>query len=500
MGAESVSPRDLEVSAGAETARRRARSCAAVAFSAARLALTSALVLTPCLWRERIPAGDLGSHLYNAWLAGLVQRGQLEGLAVVPQCTNALFDGMLRLLMALGGPQVAERVAVSVCVLIFFWGAWSLVGAMARRRAWWIAPGLAVLTYGWVFHMGFFNFYLSLGLCCWALARWWKLGAKSPTAWALLAAAVLAHPLPVAWALGVGGYGIAARRMRPRTRPLLTAAALAGVAVLSWGASRFAFAEWNIRRLAAATGADQAWVFDTKYFPLAVGLMSAWGLAFLRLVALRGRLRFLLDVRTQVLLLTAAGVLILPDGLWFPQDALPFQFLSERMSLATGVLACGMLGQVRPRRWETILAVAVAAGFFMMLWKDHGRLVRVEQEVRRLVLALAPGQRVLSGLCQANSRVDGLRHVIDRACIGRCFSYGNYEPSSRQFMVRVLRPNRVVVATRQQVGEIEVGQYRVRPQDLPLYQVEWAADGGLRLRALAAGEPAGASVCRMAWQ
>jgi hypothetical protein len=41
------------------------------------------------------------------------------------------------------------------------------------RPAWHQLPCTAMLAYGWVFHMGFFNFYLSMGLCLWALAVVW---------------------------------------------------------------------------------------------------------------------------------------------------------------------------------------------------------------------------------------------------------------------------------------------------------------------------------------
>src|SRR5712671_1046037 len=43
----------------------------------------SAAALIPCFWHKHIEAGDLGSHVYNAWLAELVQRGELSGLRIV---------------------------------------------------------------------------------------------------------------------------------------------------------------------------------------------------------------------------------------------------------------------------------------------------------------------------------------------------------------------------------------------------------------------------------
>jgi len=36
----------------------------------------SALMVVPCWWHRRIEAGDLASHVYNAWLAQLIEKGQ----------------------------------------------------------------------------------------------------------------------------------------------------------------------------------------------------------------------------------------------------------------------------------------------------------------------------------------------------------------------------------------------------------------------------------------
>ena len=45
--------------------------------------LASLLVLLPCYWQARIQAGDLSSHIYNSWLAQLIEAGKLPGLVVV---------------------------------------------------------------------------------------------------------------------------------------------------------------------------------------------------------------------------------------------------------------------------------------------------------------------------------------------------------------------------------------------------------------------------------
>src|SRR3984893_16871570 len=55
----------------------------------------SAGLLIPCFWHRRIEAGDLGSHVYNAWLAQLIERGQAPGLYLARQWNNVLFDLLL---------------------------------------------------------------------------------------------------------------------------------------------------------------------------------------------------------------------------------------------------------------------------------------------------------------------------------------------------------------------------------------------------------------------
>src|SRR5580700_6838295 len=81
--------------------------------------LASIAVLMPCYWQARIQAGDLSSHIYNSWLAQLTEAGKLPGLVVVNQATNILFDRILSGLFRALGPDLAQRVAVSIAVLTF---------------------------------------------------------------------------------------------------------------------------------------------------------------------------------------------------------------------------------------------------------------------------------------------------------------------------------------------------------------------------------------------
>lgn len=458
----------------------------------ARVLSLSVALLIPCLWLPRIHAGDLSSHLYNAWLALLVQEGRLEGLTVSWQWTNILFDQLLRTLLRLLDVQICERVAVGLAVLIFFWGAFAFVNALSHREPWVLAPCLAALAYGWTFHMGFFNYYLSLGLSLWALAAFCRWGLSSPWFWALLTVAFLGHPLPVAWAGGMASYFWFAQKMRPSRRLFLMAGALACMAGLRIGLQRTWDTAWSVSQLANLTGGDQLWVYDDKYFAISVAMVILWGFLFLRLTEQRGDLHTFLSLPSQMAVVTAAGILILPHSVLFPGHAIAFQFISDRLSLAQGVLVCALLATSRFTTVERLGIPVVVALFFTILYMDSARWDRIETQMAQLVRTLPPDQRVVSRLCQPDVRVDPLRHMVDRACLGWCFAYANYEPSSRQFSVRSVRPNPVVAYDRTIVWGIETGQHIVQPHELPLYQIEWAESGqGLRLRALAAGEKAG---------
>src|SRR5690242_11527939 len=83
-------------------------------FSRSPLAyvLTSLAVLIPCFWQSRLQAGDLSSHLYNAWLAQLIGMGQAPGLGIASQHTNVLFDLLLSTLLRGVGAAAAQRIAV----------------------------------------------------------------------------------------------------------------------------------------------------------------------------------------------------------------------------------------------------------------------------------------------------------------------------------------------------------------------------------------------------
>src|SRR4029077_679365 len=96
----------------------------------------SIAIIVPCLWHRHIEAGDLASHVYNAWLAQLIEKGQAPRLYIVRQCNNVLVDWLVLHAANLVGFAAAEKIIVSACVLIFFWGIFAFVAAVSGRPPW----------------------------------------------------------------------------------------------------------------------------------------------------------------------------------------------------------------------------------------------------------------------------------------------------------------------------------------------------------------------------
>ena len=124
------------------------------------------------------------------------------------------------------GLRVAEKIAVSFAVLMFFWGAFVLIAAATRRAPWKLSPLIAVFAYGWTFEMGFMNYYISLGLCFFALAAFWRAGSGGRLiSLALIPLIWMAHPLGVICLAGLAHTSSLAKAVQPRYHGYLLLAA-----------------------------------------------------------------------------------------------------------------------------------------------------------------------------------------------------------------------------------------------------------------------------------
>jgi hypothetical protein len=119
----------------------------------------------------------------------------------------------------------------------------------------------------------------------------------------------------------------------------------------------------------------------------------------------------------------------------------------------------------------------------------------MESQAEELLSGVAPGTRVIATISEPQgSRMEFIGHIVDRACIGRCFSYANYEPSSGQFRIRVRQGSPVAAASVEDSEDMQGGAYEVQEEDLPLklvYQCDPRDLTKLCLRDLAEGEKTG---------
>ena len=444
---------------------------AGFAWRFAPYACVSLLIAIPCVWQPHIQAGDLSSHLYNAWLANEVSAGHLPGLYVVPQFTNVLFDYLLCFLLKSGSVVVAERVAVLLAVEVFFWGCFWLASVMASRPAWTAAPFLAIAAYGAVFRIGFFNFYLAVGICTCAIALVWQNRPRLRLlAIPLLAIAYTAHPIACLWAIGVIGYVWVARRLQPSRRPWLAAIGLACIA------GSVVFLALNVAsrwvpglRIDSVLGTDQVLTYGIKYKLLEAALLCLWILLLVRRFETAPRM--LEDLPFQLLVLNGAACLLMPGSIWLPIYTAGLTYITLRLSLLSVILFCAVIAPLRMHAVEKAITAALLVLFFSFTYVDERSINSVEYKIAQAIATLPSGARVVATVRDAGLILPALQHLVDRPCIGRCFDFADYEPATTQFRLRAKAGNPYVMTNIQDVLDLENTELVWRRRDIELYRL-----------------------------
>ncbi|HEX8881519.1 MAG TPA: hypothetical protein VF749_15875 [Candidatus Acidoferrum sp.] len=458
----------------------------------------SAAVLIPCFWHRRIEAGDLASHVYNAWLAQLIEKGQAPGLSIVRQWDNVLFDVLLLGLAKAVGFAAAQRVAVSLCVLVFFWGVFAFITAVSGAPPWVLTPCLAMLAYGYSFSMGFINYCFSIGLACFGLAIVWRPRRVDWVGGAMFAILTfVAHPIGFLWLLGMVAYMRVRAKLSGWWKLLLPLAAVAGFYAVHWYTldRPDLSADWNRGPFYLYNGADQLVLYGKRYIALAaasfgfgVACVAADLLARPREPGFWKRLELPFEWYAVAFCATA----LLPENLRPSPDAGWIGLLGSRLTAVSAIFGLCVLGSLKPRKWHLAGFGVCGLIFFAFLYQDTGWLNRLEANAEGLTRGLAPGTRVLVTIdAPRGSRIQFIHHSVERACIGHCFSYENYEPASREFRVRVRDGSRVVTSSTDAAEDMASGDYEVDQTDLPLkqiYQCDRADLTKLCIRDLTAGE------------
>src|SRR6267143_23737 len=444
-----------------------------------RVSLLSTLLGIPCFWHRRIEAGDLASHVYNVWLAQLIAKGQAPGLYLVSRWDNVLFDFALLHLANFLGFSIAAKIAVYACVLIFFWGVFAFVAVVTGRPPWFLTPSIAMLAYGYSFNMGFMNYYLSLGLACFGLALFWGARGREWIYGALLVPfLLLAHPIGFLWLIGTLAY-VKLRANLPGWRKfLLPLAAAGGFLGVYWFMARHAakyLVDWDRGPFCFYNGADQLALYVERYFYLG-GAALLFGFSCVAADLYVGRRDGStwrgFELPFELYLVAFSATALLPENLRPSMDGGWIGMLGSRLTTISAIFGLCVLGSLRPRRRHLAGFSACAIVFFAFLYQDTGWINRLEATAERLVNDLPPGTRVIAAVwAPPGSRIPFVGHVVERACIGHCFSFANYEAASGEFRVRARKGSPVVTSSTDDAEDMASGEYEVDETDLPLKQI-----------------------------
>jgi hypothetical protein len=450
-------------------------------------------LVIPCFWQPIVSSVDLQSHLYNAWLAELIRGGSIRGLWIGHQSTNLVVDMLFSWLLKPLGVSGAERVVTTALVLIFFWGAFRFISAVRRQSAYWLVPWLAILSYGFAFQCGLLNYYFSCGVVLWLLAILWnqRVGLRMLWATPLLILAYLAHPLPVLWLLGVAAYCQLAQRLQVRFQILLFISSAIVISLIRTYIVAKYLTIWMPRQLVYWTGADQALLYGWIYLAVAVGFLL---FCVILLSEPENRWRAITSVPAQAYFLTAIAIVLVPSAIRGSIGDAWASRIADRLSLFSGVLLLAIVARSAYRRWYLPAGLVAAAIFFAVLHSDIGREAAVVARMQTLVQALPTGERVVSydhaaeveqpadhsttegKLTHLSRRLSSIftnrlnsMHLLSRACLGHCFDYMDYEPSTGQFRIHAVPGNYVVVASYPDVVDMMDGTYAAKASDLPLF-------------------------------
>jgi len=349
------------------------------------------------------------------------------------------------------------------------------------------------------------NYYVSLAFSFWGLAFWWKSGKWRYAAF--LAAALAWVGQPVGLLLLAGGIGLSElfKRM-DRKWHVITVAVLVTVVlgVRFWIVQHYPLVAtrtpWYAR-----TGANQLILYGDTYAVL--GYLFAFSLAIgVGLAYLRGgpngaeprRLQFR-PVLSALVTVVLVACWMVPDGFFVPQYPGPLNFMASRMSVLLLVLAACYVSTSKIERWQAGAWVLIAACYFVLLYRDTGDLNGMEDQAAQLARKLPEGSRVIAVLEWPKSSVV-THHLVDRACIGHCFSYANYEPPSGQFRLRATGPSPIVMDHPAASAAVEQGKLIVRAEDLPLYELyQCGSRTKLCIHELQEGESNGQVVREQGW-
>lgn len=430
------------------------------------VATTVAMTAAPSLIAE-FPAGDLHTHVYNAWLSVLVARGDVTGLWLESAWTNSVVSRVIAALIEVLPPGVVERVIQFTLAEGFLWSSFRWCRVLSGRDCWEWLPALAMLSIGWTYQTGLVNWFASAGLSLWAFAIALSSRRTRWMAFPVLVIAAAGNPLPPLWAVTSFALTLANRRSPTFGRQVLvllvSAVVIAGAATVCAGRGSYPL----MQVLTLLVGADQLWVYDEWYAVFSGALLAIWGAAAIQVFrdpAARGGPALLVAAYSAVFMVAV------PDVILFPGYNVPAFYLARRGTVLAGVAVTAALARARPTAPRSAALVCAAAGWMALLVIDWSTMTRLQRDMNRAVAHLPPGSRLVS------STGDLFDPALYSACSGRCFVWNNYQPASGAFSLRASEKNSFVIGRFQEYMALETGTYRVPELPFPMWEVAPCAE------------------------
>jgi len=284
---------------------------------------------------------------------------------------------------------------------------------------------------------------------------------------------VTAHIFGFVWFAGAAAYIKIAEIVPLRFRYLIATASVGILALTSWWLSAHYRAAAPAHSVFLLNGLDQLVLTPSYLAPVASFILFLGISVGLDLMGYGGVTNSFNErqVLLHLYLVVESCVFLMPDAVYVPQIAVPVTLIAERTTTITAVLLCAFIAVERSRRWQFPALLGISVFFFALLYSDTTKQSGMEQEMERLTRTVATGERVLVTIHQPPKYRFSTIHLLDEACVGHCFAYGNYEAPSAAFQLRALRGNRFVMSNAEQAGAMERGDYVVQPEDLPAYQI-----------------------------
>jgi hypothetical protein len=202
-----------------------------------------------------------------------------------------------------------------------------------------------------------------------------------------------------------------------------------------------------------------------SFLAIATAVTAAW--------RANNRAKFWKDRRMalELYIVSFVAVALVPENLHFDQTGGWIGEIAMRLTLVVAIFGLCWLASLPTHRWYLAAYAVVALVFFAFIYRDTAFLNRMEANAEAVTRPLPFGTRALATIHLPPEWSVPFVHIADRACVGHCFLFSNYEPSTRQFRIRVRQGSPVATTSVDDSDDMQSGLYDVQEEDLPLKQI-----------------------------